>query len=51
MKESTTSISLQETYLKYVLLGGGSAIFSVWYLFFAKGGNLFLYPMEVMTFF
>jgi multidrug efflux pump subunit AcrB len=28
-----------------------SVVFSVWYLFFAKGGNLFLYPSEVMRFF
>ncbi|MFV1327003.1 hypothetical protein QMK91_29820, partial [Klebsiella pneumoniae] len=28
-----------------------SVAFSVWYLFFAKGGNLFLYPSEVMRFF
>lgn len=28
-----------------------SVVFSVWYLFFAKGGNLFLYSSEVMRFF
>ncbi len=33
------------------LAGVFSVIFSVWYLFFAKGGNLFLYPTEVMKFF
>ncbi|KHD27638.1 hypothetical protein HZS38_04710 [Xenorhabdus nematophila] len=32
------------------IAGVFSVVFSVWYLFFAKGGNLFLYPSEVMKF-
>ncbi len=28
-----------------------SVVFSIWYLFFAKGGNLFLYPSELIRFF
>lgn len=37
--------------IEVCIAGGFAVIFSVWYLFFAKGGNLFLYPAEVMKFF